>query len=48
MEALLKLMQSQVALSTLSLSIERKRIPGPVGALTSGTGWFFKKLVNLN
>jgi hypothetical protein len=48
MEARLKLMQSQVALSTLSLSIERKRIPGPVGAVTSGTGWFFKKLVNLN
>jgi len=48
MEARIKLMRSQVALSTLNLSIERKRVPGPIGAVTSGTGWFVKKMFKLN
>ena len=48
MEARLTQMRSQVAHSTLTLSIERNRIPGPIGAVTTGTGWVFKKLINLN
>jgi len=48
MEARMKSMRSRVAHSTLELSIERQRIPGPVGIVTKSTGWVFGKLVNLN
>jgi len=48
MEARMKSMQSKVAHSTLSLSIERQRIPGPLGLLTNSTGWIFGKLFHLN
>ena len=34
--------------STPNLTIKRKRIPGPVGAVTPGTGWLFGKLKSLN
>ena len=44
----LKTLKSQVALSTLSLEIERTRIPGPLGAVTDGSGWLINKLFYLN
>ncbi|MDA7537817.1 DUF4349 domain-containing protein [Akkermansiaceae bacterium] len=43
----LNALKTQVALSTLSLDIERNRIPGPLGLVTKGTGWFLGKLVYL-
>lgn len=48
MEARLKSLSLQVSHSTLNLSIKRDRIPGPVGAVTKGTGWLFGKLNHLN
>lgn len=48
MEARLKSLSSQVSHSTLNLSIKRDRIPGPVGAVTKGTGRLFGKLNHLN
>jgi len=48
MEARMKSMSSKVAHSTLNLSIKRDRIPGPLGAVKKGTGWFFGKLNHLN
>ncbi len=44
----LKSLKSQVALSTLSLDIERTRFLGPLGLVTKGTGWFLGKLVYLD
>lgn len=48
MEARLKSMTTKVSHSTLNLSIERERIPGPLGAVKKGTGWLFGKLNHLN
>ncbi|MFT7301559.1 MAG: chromosome segregation ATPase [Akkermansiaceae bacterium] len=48
MEAHMKSMQSKVAHSTLNLSIERQRIPGPLGIVTKSTGWLLGKLYHLN
>ena len=48
MEARMKYMRSKVAHSTLDLSINRDRIPGPLGAVKDGTGWVFGKLLYLN
>lgn len=48
MEARMKSMSSQVSHSTLDLSIERERIPGPLGVVTKSTGWLFGKLNHLN
>lgn len=48
MEARMKSMQSKVAHSTLDLSIDRNRIPGPLGAMKDGTGWVVGKLFYLN
>ena len=48
MEARMKSMQSKVAHSTLNLSIEHQRIPGPLGIVTKSTGWLFEKLHHLN
>ena len=48
MEARMKSMQSKVAHSTLSLSIDRQRIPGPLGVVTETTGWALEKLFYLN
>lgn len=38
----------KVTHSTLNLAIKRERIPGPPGAVTQGTAWFFGKLKHLN
>ena len=48
MEARMKSMSSKVSHSTLNLSIERERIPGPLGIVTKSTGWLFGKLNHLN
>ena len=44
LEGRLKLLRSQVAMSTLHLSIAREKIPGPLGVATKSTGWLVKKL----
>ena len=44
----LKSLNSKVALSTLSLTIKRQRIPGPLGIVSKGGGWVMGKLNNLN
>lgn len=48
MEARMKSVSSKVSHSTLNLSIERERIPGPIGVVTKSTGWLFGKLKHLN
>lgn len=48
MEARFKSLTSKVTHSTLNLAIKRERIPGPLGAVTQGTAWFFGKLKHLN
>jgi len=41
-------LNSKVNLSTLTLTIKRDRIPGPLGLVTKGSGWVFDKLNYLN
>jgi len=48
LEGRLVLLRSQVVRSTLQLSIERERTPGPLGAVVQGTGWTVKKLFVLD
>lgn len=48
LEGRLKLLRSQVAMSTLNLNLERETIPGPLGVATKSTGWALKKLFVLN
>lgn len=48
LEGRMKAMRKNIAYSELSIEIERKRIPGPVGVLGKGIGWVGKKLWVLN
>lgn len=48
MEGRMKAMKRDVAYSELNLSIERRKIPGPLGAVGKGIGWIFKKLWVVN
>ena len=48
LEARMKTLRSEVALSTLHVNIDRERIPGPLGVVTKGSGWVLKKLFVLN
>lgn len=48
MEARMKSMQTKVSHSTLDLSINRDRIPGPLGAIKDSTNWAVGKLFYLN
>jgi septal ring factor EnvC (AmiA/AmiB activator) len=48
MEARMKSMRSKVAQSTLNLSINRQRLPGPLGIVTKSGGWIYHKLNYLN
>ena len=41
-------LNSKVNLSTLTLTIKRNRIPGPLGLVTKSSGWVFDKLNYLN
>ena len=41
-------LNSMVKLSTLTLTIKRDRIPGPLGLVTKSGGWVFDKLNYLN
>ena len=41
-------LNSKVNLSTLTLTIKRDRIPGPLGLVTKSGGWVFDKLNYLN
>lgn len=47
-EGRMKAMQKNIAYSELDIEIERKTVPGPIGAVAKSTGWFFKKLWVLN
>ncbi|SHJ73530.1 protein of unknown function [Rubritalea squalenifaciens DSM 18772] len=47
-EGRMRAMQKNIAYSELDISIERKSVPGPLGAVAKGTGWVFKKLWVLN
>jgi len=44
----LKSLRSQVSSSTLSLNIERDRLPGPLGLVTKSSSWLVGKLFYLN
>ncbi|MDA7896599.1 DUF4349 domain-containing protein [bacterium] len=48
MEARMKSMRSKVAQSTLNLSINRQRLPSPLGIVTKSGGWIYHKLNYLN
>jgi hypothetical protein len=44
LEGRMKLLRSQVAMSTLNLNLARQKTPGPLGAAAKGTAWAVKKL----
>lgn len=44
MEGRLNSLKKRAAMSTIHLTVTRKRTPGPVGALLKATGWFIEKL----
>jgi len=46
--ARLELLRGRVAMSRLSLTLDRKRTLGPLGAFVAGTGWLLEKLVFIN
>ena len=48
MEGRMKSLRNQVALSEVQFTAEKKKVPGPVGVVKDGTGWFLKKLFVLN
>lgn len=48
MEGRMKSLRNQVALAEVQFTAEKKKIPGPVGVVKEGTGWFLKKLFVLN
>ena len=48
MEGRIKSLRNQVALAEVQFTAEKKKIPGPVGVVKDGTGWFLKKLFVLN
>lgn len=48
MEGRIKAMKKNIAYSELSISINRKRIPGPLGAVGKGVNWVGRKLWILN
>ena len=48
LEGRMKAMKKNIAYSQLSISINRKRIPGPLGAVSKSIDWLGKKLWVLN
>ena len=48
MQAVLKTIKGQVEMSDISLRIEKKVMPGPLGWIFIGIGWIFKKLFVLS